>query len=397
MTTDSKVVELTGDEITIKERTPLQVVLMRFRKHKLAMVSLFLMLGIFLVTLFAAQLANFGVQEIKVGNYLLDPGAVDEKTGRVHLLGTDHIGRDYFSRLIYAGRISLTVAFISVIISELTGMTIGAISGYYGGAVDNVLMRFVEFMLTVPSNQEFSLEWRPPTNEGWQMNVFFAWVLSFAPLAAFSSRKISLMEWVWFLGFGWLAFSGIRYVIWLLFILVLLTARLLAGILPDKQDLPERTRFPAFNAALASLFILLSIVYLPGIREKWWAQAPAVYASDITPIEAVEWLDQHPELPGPLWNDYAFGSYLAYALPSRPVWVDSRFFPFTGGQMDEYLQMSRGSLIWESMFEREGINLLILSTANQPLLIELVGSSSRWCEQYRDEVAVIFSRCEPIR
>mgnify|MGYP001118919330 FL=1 len=137
-------------------------------------------------------------------------------------------------------------------------------------------------------------------------------------------------------------------------------------------------------------------MYLPGIREKWWAQAPAVYASDITPIEAVEWLDQHPELPGPLWNDYAFGSYLAYALPSRPVWVDSRFFPFTGGQMDEYLQMSRGSLIWESVFEREGINLLILSTTNQPLLIELVGSSSSWCEQYRDEVAVIFSRCEPI-
>lgn len=205
------------------------------------------------------------------------------------------------------------------------------------------------------------------------------------------------MEWVWFLGFGWLAFSGIRYVIWFLFILVLLTARLLAGILPEKRDLPERTRFPAFNIALASLFILLSIVYLPGIREKWWAQAPAVYASDLTPIKAVEWLDRHPELPGPLWNDYAFGSYLAYALPSRPVWVDSRFFPFTSGQMDEYLQMSRGSLIWESMFEREGINLLMLSTANQPLLIELVGSSRSWCEQYRDEIAVIFSRCEPIR
>ena len=151
MTTDTKVVELTGDEITIKERTPLQVVLMRLRKHKLAMISLFLMFAIFLVTLFAAQLANFEVQEIKVGDYLLSPGAVDEKTGRVHLLGTDNIGRDYFSRLLYAGRISLTVAFISVVISELPGMTIGAISGYYGGAVDNVLMRFVEFMLTVPS------------------------------------------------------------------------------------------------------------------------------------------------------------------------------------------------------------------------------------------------------
>jgi hypothetical protein len=255
----------------------------------------------------------------------------------------------------------------------------------------------LRFMLTVPSNQEYSLEWRPPSNEGWQMNVFFAWVLSFAPLAAFSSRKISLMEWVWFLGFGWLAFSGIRYVIWFLFILVVLTAGLLAGIIPIKQDRPVRTRFPAFNVALACLFIPLSLLYLPGIREKWWNQAPDVYASDITPIKAVEWLKQRPQLPGPLWNDYAFGSYLAYALPSRPVWVDSRFFPFTGGQMEEYMRISRGALIWESMFQREGINLLILSTANQPLLIELVESSSSWCEQYRDEVAVIFSRCESIR
>ncbi len=259
------------------------------------------------------------------------------------------------------------------------------------------LWEHLRFMLTVPSNQEYSLEWRAPVNEGWQMNLFFAWVLSFAPLAAFSSRKISLMEWVWFLGFGWLAFSGVRYVIWLLFLLVVLTARLLEGILPAPRVSPERNRFPAFNIALAGLLMALSLLYLPGLRETWWAQAPAVYAPKLTPIQAVEWLSRRPELPGPLWNDYAFGSYLAYALPSRPVWVDSRFFPFSGGQMEEYLQVSRGAADWEAVFDREGVNLLLLSTVNQPALIQQVEASPRWCEQYRDEVAVIFSRCEPIR
>ncbi|HUE98486.1 MAG TPA: hypothetical protein VMN99_04480, partial [Anaerolineales bacterium] len=53
------------------------------------------------------------------------------------------------------------------------------------------LWKHLQFMLTVPSNQEYSVEWRAPRNEGWQMNIFFAWVLSLAPLAVFSSRKIS--------------------------------------------------------------------------------------------------------------------------------------------------------------------------------------------------------------
>src|SRR5215212_8747287 len=55
----------------------------------------------------------------------------------------------------------------------------------------------VAYMLTTPSNQAYSVEWRPPLNAGWQMNIFFAWTLIFAPLAATSSRKLSTMEWVW--------------------------------------------------------------------------------------------------------------------------------------------------------------------------------------------------------
>jgi peptide/nickel transport system permease protein len=76
---------------------------------------------------------------------------VDPDTGRVHYLGTDNIGRDYFSRIVYAGRISLTVALLAVAISETIGIVVGAVSGFYGGWLDSVLMRFVEFMLTIPS------------------------------------------------------------------------------------------------------------------------------------------------------------------------------------------------------------------------------------------------------
>lgn len=134
-----------------KEESPWRLVFRRFRKHKLAMISLGVMVVLFLITLFARQIAPFEVDEITVGNYFLKPGSVQEATGRVHLLGTDNLGRDLFSRLIYAGRISLTVALLSVVISSIIGVTIGAISGYYGGWVDNLLMRIVEFFLTIPS------------------------------------------------------------------------------------------------------------------------------------------------------------------------------------------------------------------------------------------------------
>lgn len=151
MTVSAQVRKLDTDAITIEERSPFEVVMRRFVRHRLAMVSLGVMIVIFLVTILAPYITSFQVDEIDVSKYFVPFGTVDEATGRVHYLGTDNIGRDYFSRLIYAGRISLTVALLSVFISETVGIFVGAISGYYGGWVDAVLMRFVEFMLTVPT------------------------------------------------------------------------------------------------------------------------------------------------------------------------------------------------------------------------------------------------------
>lgn len=151
MTAMADATSLTAEAITIKERSPLQIILMRFSRHRMAMISLFVMIVIFAISIFAKQIAPFEVDELKVGNYFVPFGTVDPASGRVHILGTDHIGRDYFSRLVYAGRISLSVALLSVFISQVIGITIGAISGFYGGAVDSVLMRFIEFLLTIPS------------------------------------------------------------------------------------------------------------------------------------------------------------------------------------------------------------------------------------------------------
>ena len=257
--------------------------------------------------------------------------------------------------------------------------------------------RYLNFMLRSPSDQLFSVEWFPPSNAGWQLNIFFAWTLLIAPIAALSMRRPTIMDWILFLSFGWLAFSGIRYVIWCLFVLVVITAAPLGELTHGRLDSKAKISLPVFNFVLAGLFMMLSLLYLPGIRERWWLEAPPVYAPESNPMAAVAWLKVHPELPGPLWNDFAFGSYMAFALPARPTWLDSRFFVFPPEQMEEYQQISHAAPEWETLLQGERVNLLLLSTASQSQLIKEAAASLHWCEQYRDRYAVIFSRCTPIQ
>ena len=74
-----------------------------------------------------------------------------EKGGSVHLLGTDINGRDVFSRLLFGGRISMTVGFLSLLIVFPIGLLYGGISGYFGGIIDTLMMRFAEAIMAIPS------------------------------------------------------------------------------------------------------------------------------------------------------------------------------------------------------------------------------------------------------
>lgn len=68
-----------------------------------------------------------------------------------HIFGTDELGRDIFSRMLYGARVSMTVGIIAVLISTVIGILLGSAAGYFGGAIDNIIMRFVDIMLTIPT------------------------------------------------------------------------------------------------------------------------------------------------------------------------------------------------------------------------------------------------------
>lgn len=135
-----------------KQDSQFRVITRRFLRHKLAVISLVLILIIFITSLLAPLITTFPRDAIDIGAPSRPglPGSVSS-SGQIHLLGVDHLGRDLFTRVLYAARVSLAIAFLVVAISETLGMIVGATAGYYKGWVDSSISRVIEFMLTIPT------------------------------------------------------------------------------------------------------------------------------------------------------------------------------------------------------------------------------------------------------
>lgn len=118
--------------------------LSRLKKNKMAMAGLIIVCLILLMALFAPLIAPYGYEEQDLAHMFSSPSSD-------HWMGTDNLGRDIFSRLVYGSRQSLKIGFLSVLMASVIGITLGAIAGYYGGKVDNILMRFLDVFQSVPA------------------------------------------------------------------------------------------------------------------------------------------------------------------------------------------------------------------------------------------------------
>ena len=116
----------------------------RYRRNRVGVVGLGLVLFFAFVALAAPLLAPFDPLQVRTGPRFSLPTESNR-------LGTDDLGRDIFSGLVYGVRVSMMVGFLAVVISSCLGTAVGALAGYYGGLVDEVLMRFTEFFLIIPT------------------------------------------------------------------------------------------------------------------------------------------------------------------------------------------------------------------------------------------------------
>lgn len=131
-------------------RTPLQEFWFNFSRNKGAVVGLGYIVIIFLISVFADVIAPHDPIAQVRDAFLLPPTWIDGGTWN-HILGTDDVGRDILSRLIYGARLSLFIGLLVVSLSFIFGVTLGLIAGYFGGIVDVIIMRIIDIMLALPS------------------------------------------------------------------------------------------------------------------------------------------------------------------------------------------------------------------------------------------------------
>lgn len=321
----TKAATLQLEPITLKEESPTTLVFRRFRKHRLAMISLFVISIIFILSLFAKQLAPYTYDELVVGNYFLTPGTVSED-GNLHLLGTDNIGRDYFSRLLYAGRISLTVAIFSVLIATLVGVVVGSIAGFFRGTLDSVLMRIVEFLLTIPqlpllliiASIVVSNDQAIPIPEA--VLAFFGQIML---LPIRDARQAVLIIMV-LAGLGWLG-----------------TAQIMRGMV---LSLREQTFVEASRSLGASSLRIIFVHMIPNAMAPIIVQASLGLAGYIIAEASLSFLGFGISDPIPTWGNmlagtqaYMFDKPYLPLIPGLPIFLCSLCFNYIGDGLRDAL------------------------------------------------------------
>ncbi len=150
MATTTSVAPETAERSQPRSEGQWAVVFRRFRRHRLAMISLAVLVIIFIASLLAPWIAPFPRDDIGLNRVALPPMSVDPTNGRLHILGTDHLGRDFFTRVIYAARVSLMVAISVTTLVAIIGSILGLLAGFFGGWTDTLISRVMEFVATIP-------------------------------------------------------------------------------------------------------------------------------------------------------------------------------------------------------------------------------------------------------
>jgi peptide/nickel transport system permease protein len=134
-----------AEQVVLEHVSPGRAAVRRFVKHRLAVVGLVIVTIIILMAIFAPLLTNWPPNYVDLDVGARQPPSAD------HILGTDVSGRDVWSRLVYGARTSVTVGFVAVALYLVLGTLVGLLAGYYGGAVDQVLMRVTDTIMSIPA------------------------------------------------------------------------------------------------------------------------------------------------------------------------------------------------------------------------------------------------------
>lgn len=122
-----------------------------FKRNWKGILGAAILIIVVLAVILAPFIAPYDVNKQFLADSMSPPSLQPARSGNIHLLGTDNLGRDLLTRLLYGGQISLMVGVMAIVISGVIGVVLGLISGYFGGLTDSVIMRLADIQLAIPS------------------------------------------------------------------------------------------------------------------------------------------------------------------------------------------------------------------------------------------------------
>ena len=134
---------ITGKRIPKRKQSAFGQVIERLQKNRAAMLGLFIFLAEVVIAIFSRWIMPYGYEVMDLKNMLSPPSLK-------HIFGTDELGRDIYSRILYGAQYSLSIGISAVLVSIFAGIVIGAVAGFFGGWVDNIIMRFLDIIQAIP-------------------------------------------------------------------------------------------------------------------------------------------------------------------------------------------------------------------------------------------------------
>lgn len=259
---------------------------------------------------------------------------------------------------------------------------------------------YVADLLTDKPSQALVVEWQSPTPSGIANIVFYISILVLLLTLAFARRRPGPTDLLLMVGFLWLAWSGMRYVVWYGMVMTPILAEQWAGLWPRLTALPARR-----HSVNLLLLLLLAVPLI--LAQPWWVERlplPETYWKQVwqgvpegpligreTPVAAVEYLRAHPG--GRLFNEMGYGSYLIWALPQQGVFVDPRVELYPYEQWLDYVRIGRG-VRYNELLEQYGADRLMVDRELQGELVRALEDDPRWEQEYTDGRTEIWRRRE---
>lgn len=261
----------------------------------------------------------------------------------------------------------------------------------------NTIHYVIDLMTDQPS-QSLIVEWQSPSTQGIPNITFYFTILILLGSLAYSKRKLTPTEFLLICGFTWLAWSGMRYILWYAIICMPILMTQVMNIPIPLPKLKPQVNF--LNTVLILLIFFPAILVQPWFVEsfplpqKYWGlvqrNSPVGPLVDWdNPISATDYLQFHPG--GRLFNEMGYGSYLIWANKPGTVFIDPRVELYPYEQWEDYVRITRAAR-YNQILEQYGVDRILLSKSLQPELATALKTDPAWEKEYEDQHAEIWRK-----